>query len=377
MQRALAGVVRLDSRTKEVVRRLLPGEIAVIDHDDLDELGAHGLLRCRPRAVVNCGSSCTGRFPNRGPGLLLAAGVPLLDGVGRPLAAELGDGDWVTLTPAGEVRRGGARLGRGVWLDAAAVAAAARRAEQNLPAALRRFLDNTLERARLEQDLVLQRPELPRLRTRLCGRDALIVARGRTFRQDLAALQAYIATARPVLVAVDGGADALLDLGHRPHLIIGDMDSISDRALLAGAELVVHAYLDGRAPGYARLRRLGLAAVCFRSPGTSEDAALLLAHAAGAALLVTVGSHTDLQDFLEKGRQGMASTLLVRLKVGPSLVDLKGLSRLYTRRSLGRDLLPLGLAACFPAAAVVALSPDLAPLLRLLWLKLQILLQGL
>src|SRR5262249_36493978 len=147
-----------------------------------------------------------------------------------------------------------------------------------------------------------------------------------------AALRPYIREYRPVMIGVDGGADALLEAGYRPDLIVGDMDSVSDEALLGGAELVVHAYRDGRAPGLERLERLGLPAVVFPAAATSEDIAILLADDNGAALIVAVGAHTTLMEYLDKGRAGMASTFLTHLRVGGKLVDAKGVSRLYRSR---------------------------------------------
>ncbi len=197
----------------------------------------------------------------------------------------------------------------------------------------------------------------------------LVVVRGYSYREDLAALRAYIRDIRPVLVGVDGGADALLDDGYVPDLILGDMDSVSDRALSLASkrsrrrpptELVLHAYTDGRAPGGARLERLGVPYTTVRSAGTSEDVAFLLAHEKRAELIVAVGTHGNLREFLDKGRSGMSSTFLVRLRVGEILVDAKGVSRIYGNSRLrARDtFLLVGSALLTMLIVVTAISPS-------------------
>jgi uncharacterized membrane-anchored protein len=192
---------------------------------------------------------------------------------------------------------------------------------------------------------------VPEIRTPVQGRHCLVVVRGYGHQADLAALRPYIAQVRPVLIGVDGGADALVDAGHRPDLIVGDMDSVSDATLRSGAELVVHAYPDGRSPGLGRLRRLNLPAVVFPAAATSEDIAMLLADGHGAELIVAVGGHATLGEFLDKGRGGMASTFLTRLKIGGRLVDAKGVSRLY--RPTPSAAAYLLLTACALGAMVV------------------------
>jgi uncharacterized membrane-anchored protein len=173
-----------------------------------------------------------------------------------------------------------------------------------------------------------------------------------------------------VLIGVDGGADALLDRGAVPDLIIGDFDSVSERALRCGAQLIVHGFTDGRAPGAERLDELGLPYTVFSAPGTSEDVAMLLAYEKGAELMVAVGTHNSMVEFLDKGRAGMASTFLVRMKVGDALVDAKGVSRLYRSSVRTKDLVWMILAAVFTLAVALTLSEPVRLVLRAFWRSL-------
>ena len=182
---------------------------------------------------------------------------------------------------------------------------------------------------------------------------------------------------RPVLIAVDGGAEALLEAGLRPDMIVGDMDSAGEAALLAardgGAELVVHSYPDGRAPGRARLDELSLPYKLVPAPGTSQDVAMLIAAEKGARLIVSVGSQFNLVEFLDRNREGMSSTFLTRLRIGEILVDAKGVSRLYHPRPGLTPLLVVIAAGLIAMIAVVAMTPALRDVAELLWLKLQLL----
>lgn len=364
MDQSICGRLRSGRRTKELVSRLRPGDIALIDHRDLDELAARALIERRVRAVLNADASASGRYPNPGPRLLLEAGIPLLDNLGREVFECLHDGDRVEIRGDLVTGAGGAVLsGQRVSADLL------RRLEEQVEpfADLARFLANTLEHAQKEKDFFLSALALPPLRTCFAARHALIVVRGQRYKNDLHAIAGYVRDVRPVLVGVDGGADALLEHGFKPDMIVGDMDSVSERALRCGAELVVHAYPDGRCPGMSRLRALGLEGQTLPAPGTSEDLALLLAYEAGAELLVAVGTHLGFFDFLEKGRPGMASTILTRLKVGARLVDARGVSLLYQRPIDGRHLGQLVLAALVPPAAGVLLFPPARNLFAL-WL---------
>ncbi len=352
-----SGPARVDRRTKDLTKRLRPGDIAVIDHEDLDRVAAEALARAGIAGVVNAAVSLTGRYPNGGPLALATAGVTLVDGVGSHVMELVAEGQDVRLD-GGEVWVDGVIVGHGVRQDEASLRTAYEAAKETMGEALESFAANTLEYLRDGHDGVLESPELPDLAVDMRGRQVLIVVRGFDYREDLSHLRSYVREIKPVLLAVDGGADALLEEGLRPHVILGDFDSVSDSALRCGAELVVHSYRGGDAPGAKRLEELGLAYTTFSPTGTSEDAAMLLAYEKGADLIVAVGTHVSMVEFLDKGRAGMASTFLTRLKVGQLLVDAKGVSKLYESRIRKRDLVFFLLAAmlCF-VVVVVAVFP--------------------
>jgi uncharacterized membrane-anchored protein len=350
----IGGVARLDRRTKNLTKRLKPGEIAIIHHSDLDRVSAEALVTAGVSAVVNAVPSVSGRYPNLGPGILLEAGIPLIDAVGEQIFSQVKEGDRVTLDAGLLLDPEGAVLAEGTRVTTDLLEAQLQVAREGLSDQIDAFTENTMRYLREEKELLLEGIGVPEIKTSIEGRHVLIVVRGYDYRSDLDALRPYISEYKPLLMGVDGGADALMEAGYKPDMIIGDMDSCSDAALRCGAEIIVHAYRDGRAPGVERVEQLGLQAVVFPALGTSEDAAMLLADSKGARLLVAVGTHASLVEFLDKGRSGMASTFLTRLRVGPKLVDAKGVSRIYRSQIRSWHLVLLVLAGLL--ALVTALS---------------------
>jgi uncharacterized membrane-anchored protein len=368
---AIEGRVRLGRRTKHLVKRLVPGDVAVIDHVNIDRIAAEELISTGVRVVINASPSSNGRYPNAGPLLLAQAGVRLIDVEGVDPFELLADGGRVTVAD-GIVLGGGRELLRGRMLGLEELER--QRAEQleRVDDALAEFAENTVAHVRQESDLLTGSVEFPPTRASFRDRHVLIVVRGDRHRRDLKALRAYIRDVRPLVVAVDGGADGVLEAGMKPDVILGDMDSAGDEALRCGAELIVHAYPDGRAPGRRRLLDLGLDHTLLPAAGTSEDVAMLMAYEKGATLIVSVGAHFNLIEFLDRKRGGMSSTFLTRLRIGEKLVDAKGVSRLYNPSS------PFGPMALFLAAFMVLLaivvitSPALNDLVQLVWLKIKI-----
>ncbi|NUS07069.1 MAG: hypothetical protein HOV97_31430 [Nonomuraea sp.] len=352
----VTAVARIDRRTKRLTKRLQPGEIAIIDHVDVDRVSAEALVACGAAAVINVASGISGRYPNLGPQILLEAGVPFVDNANPELFERIKDGDVIRLND-GVVYLDDDVVGKGDAQTAEAVEAAMAEARAGLAVQIEAFAVNTMEYVRGEGKLLIDGVGVPEIRTVMEGRHVLIVVRGYHYKEDIATLRPYIREYRPILIGVDGGADALLEAGYLPDVIVGDFDSVSTKALTCGAELVVHAYRDGRAPGLERVHQLGREAVIFPATGTSEDIAMILADDKGAELIVAVGTHGTLEEFLDKGRSGMASTFLTRLIIGSKLIDAKGVSRLYRSRITTSQLLLLVITALITMGVALFLSP--------------------
>ncbi|MFO8059931.1 MAG: putative cytokinetic ring protein SteA [Bacillota bacterium] len=373
MSDVIRGRIRKGRKTKQLIHRLRPGDVAVVAHCDLDSVVAEDLIVRGIRAVLNVEQTFTGELCTPGPQMILDAGIVILDGVEESVF-DLPDGASVHITGDAVYMRG-ETVARGRRITSKQLASRMQRARDNLSLQLCDFVDNTLSFARCEKSLLLEQPRMPPLSIDARGRPALVAVRGRSYREDMRAIRTYVTEQNPVVIAVDGAADAVVEAGWDPDILLGDMDSVSDAVLEGvcrrGGQLIVHGYPDGSAPGKGRLDELGLAHDLFCVHGTSEDAALLLADQMGADLIVAVGTHTDPVEFLEKGRRGMASTMLVRLRVGGKLVDAKGVSRLYRVHPRPGDIILLMGAGLVPLLLMLWLSPGFNVLLRLLALHLR------
>jgi len=367
----IEGTARLGRRTKDLVKRLRPGDVAVVDHVNIDRIAAEELVAAGVRAVVNASPSSDGRYPNAGPLFLTRAGIVLLDAEGADPFELLEDGAMVTIS-AGTVSVAGREILHGKLLGVDELEDRLAEQRERVDEALAEFAENTVAHVRQETDLLTGAVEFPATRTSFRDRQVLIVVRGDRHRRDLKALHAYIRDVRPLVVAVDGGANGCLEAGLKPDVILGDMDSADDEALRCGAELIVHAYPDGRAPGCERLGDLGLEYTVVPAAGTSEDVAMLMSYEKGADLIVSVGAHFNLIEFLDRKRGGMSSTFLTRLRIGEKLVDAKGVSRLYNPPSTFAPLALFLVAFAILLTIVVISSPALSDLFELLWLKVKI-----
>ncbi len=369
---SVSGVARVGRRTKDLAKVIQPGEIAIIDHEDLDTVATESLLASGIAAVVNAAPCISGRYPNPGPLLLPAAGVGVLDEVGSSVMSDVSDGDLVVIE-GDRLLIEGREVAVGHRQDTATFGRVLDHSRLNMGDELQRFAENTLNYIQREGHLLIDDPDIPEIPVDFRGRHVLMVVRGVDYKKDLDLLKrsGYLTEKKPLYIGVDGGADALLELGYRPDVIIGDMDSVTPEALRSGAALVVHGYVDGRAPGAELLEEMGLDHVVFHSTGTSEDIAMLMAFERGADLIVAVGTHSSMVDFLDKGRAGMASTFLVRMKVGPALVDAKGVNRLYDNRVRKRDLIPLVVAAIITLVIIGIVSDPIRTVARGLLLSVR------
>lgn len=364
------GRARVGTRTKDLIKRLEPGDVAVIDHTDIDRIAADGLIDAGVKAVVNASPSISGRYPNGGPLRLVRAGIVLVDDVGSFIMDVVEDGSPLRLSH-GRLLVGDQEVGAGHVLGEEEIARRMEEARAGIGHELQRFAENTLEYVKREADLIFAPIVLPKIHTSFNGRHALVVVRGLDYKQDLRVLRSYIREFRPVLIGVDGGADALLDVGLRPDIILGDFDSVSVKAMDVGAEHVHHVHPDGRNPGYEELQEFGKDYVEFVVEGTSEDAAMLLAYEAGAKLIVAVGTHDTMVEFLDKGRAGMSSTFLTRLRLGPMLVDAKGVARLHEPTVRRSDLMALVVAAFVVMLVIAIVSKPLHVFIDGIWLTLR------
>jgi uncharacterized membrane-anchored protein len=368
----IEGTARLGGRTKHLVKRLQPGDVAVIDHVNVDRIAAEELIACGVSAVVNASPSSDGKYPNAGPLMLARAGIRLVDAPETPIFDLLRDGQAVTVTSDGAVQVGGEEVLRGTVLTVPELERELAAQRERIDEVLAEFAENTVEHVRQETDILTGSIDFPPTRVSFRDRHVLIVVRGERHRRDLKALRTYIRNVRPLIVAVDGGADGVLEAGMKPDVILGDMDSASDAALSCGAELIVHAYPDGRAPGRQRLVEMGLEHKVVPAAGTSEDVAMLMAFEKGADLIVSVGAHFNLIEFLDRKRGGMSSTFLTRLRIGEKLVDAKGVSRLYRPSSTVMPVVFFIVAFLVLVTILIITSPALNDVFELFWLKVRI-----
>lgn len=366
------GTARIGARTKHLVKRLRPGDIAVIDHVNVDRIAAEELIASGVVGVINAAPSSDGKYPNVGPLMLARAGIRLIDAPDERVFDLIRDGRQLSLTGDGAVLAGEEEILRGRPLGVVELEAQLAEQRERIDEVLAEFAENTVEHIRQETDILTGSIDFPPTRVSFRDRHVLIVVRGERHRRDLKALRTYIRNVRPLIVAVDGGADGVLEAGLRPDVILGDMDSASDAALACGAELIVHAYPDGRAPGRARLEEMGLAHKLVPAAGTSEDVAMLMAYEKGADLIVSVGAHFNLIEFLDRKRGGMSSTFLTRLRIGERLVDAKGVSRLYRPGSTLMPVIFFVIAFLVLVTILIITSPALNDVFELFWLKVRI-----
>jgi len=359
----ISGTARVDRRTRSLLPRLQPGDIAVLDHIDMDRASAQALADADVVAVVNASPFVSGRYPNLGPTVLLDAGIVLVDGVGHDVLSRVGDGQAIRLRD-GAVLAGDQEVASGRVVDLQILNAELDEARGGLGSQLESFTHNSTEFLRREQDLLLHGRGAPRIRTRLADRAVVVVVGGPHHESELAGLKRYLKEQHPVLIGVDAGADALLGIGRKPDVVVvssphlaDPADRVSAKALRGAKDVVVVVDRGIGKVSTESLERLGVRPHHFETGATAEDAALMLASLGGASLIVGAGVHASLDDFLDRQRGGLASTFLTRLKVGPELVDARSVPQLYAGRVRIWHLWLVLLAGVLAVLAALAVTP--------------------
>ncbi|WP_328392520.1 putative cytokinetic ring protein SteA [Nocardia sp. NBC_00416] len=345
------GIARVDRDTRRLLARVGPGEIAILDEMDLDQVTADRLLAAGVAAVVNTSPSISGRYPNPGPELLVAGGVLLLDTVSSDAFGRIKDGARVRIE-SGVVyadrftRKDPEVLVECIELDESGVAERLSEARNGLAGHLESFAGDALEFIRSESSLLMDGIGVPEPDLDLNGRQVVVVGDGPGHVEDLRKLKPFIKEYAPIMFGVGQGAEAVRQAGYRLDLIVANPDELTVRTLTCGAELIVPAELDGYADGLDRVKELGIGAITFPGSGTPADLALLLAHHHGAALIVTAGAAASLEEFFDRGRRDSnPATFLTRLKVGGTIMDATAVATLYRSRVSGAIVALLVLAA--------------------------------
>lgn len=320
---AVTGRACGDRCTKMLIQRLKRNDIAVIKHRGLDLVAAEELKSKNVRAVINCESTVDGEWCENAVNCLLKGGVDIYETEDDHLLDAVKDGDRICITGSNVYVNGSYCVQCKPVKDTGKGWDTKRVLDEK-----RRFLVNTITYMNNELEYFLNVPDYSCCECDIKGREVFIVCRGRGYREDLQAVKKYIMDKKPVLIGVDGGANAINDTGLKCDMIIGDMDSVSDSSLLCCHKILVHSYSDGSAPGLQRVKKLGLDCKLIKLKGTSEDAAIFLCGIGGASAIYLIGGHMGVEEFMEKGRKGMGSTALLRVLLGAKIVDLKGISRL-------------------------------------------------
>ena len=354
----VVGTARVERRARDLPSRIQPGDIAVVDHVDMDRRTAQGLVDAGAVAVLDAAAIITGRYPNLGPQTLVGSGLQVVDSLGPALLAAVHDGARVRLHD-GVVYVEDVEVARGRVLDEELVAAEMATARAGLVNHLAALTHGSTELLRREEDLLLHGRGVPRLATRLEGRPVVVIAPGADLDADLAEVRAFVREQHPAVIAVGTAADAARAAGLRPDVVVVDAtdEQPSAAVLKAARDVVLHA--DGGAGTglQEQLERLGVRPVRCATSLAPEDAALVVADAADPAVIVVVGMRASLEDMLDRQRPGLAGTYLTRLKTGPRLVEVAALRHLYSGRVRPWHLLLVLLAGLVALAAAVAVTP--------------------
>lgn len=322
------GIIKKGSKTKALIKYLNSNDIAVLNHNDIDELAAYALINSGISIILNTGLCMTGKYNSKGTSILIKNGIKLYE---VKVSYELfNDGDYVCIRDKDLIiNKYNIFTNACTNVNEAYVRKYTELSNTNANKELINFINNTLSYANEEKDKILFETSYPNINIKIKGRDVLIVVRGSFCESDLMALKSYIEFYKPVIIGVDGGADLLINNGYVPDILIGDMDSVSDLGIYRSKEIILHAYKNGYCPCKDRVDKMNVKYKILSMLGTSEDIAMLMAYDMGAEQIVLLGGHKCMYDFMEKGRKGMGSTLLTRIKIGEKLIDFKGISKIF------------------------------------------------
>jgi uncharacterized membrane-anchored protein len=352
------GTARVGERTSALLPRLRYGDVVVLDHVDLDSDIASALVNAKVAAVVNASPMISGRYANLGPEVLATAGVMLVDHIGPQGLAAIPD-DAMVRVHGGTVYVGEEPVAIGRELDIETIRAEMAQARSGLLVQLDTLTHNTSEFLRREQELLLNGRGLPEVRTQLSGRPVAVVAE--PDHADLTAIRGFVREQDPAVIAVGPAADDLLGLSWVPDIVVvtaGVPTSIpSLDALRAATDVVVVSPRGGDPSEQEAVEQLGIMPLRVETSATSEDVALLLAERHDAALIVGVGLHARLEDFLDNQRAARASTFATRLKVGSKLIDAGAVDALYAARTRWAPVLLLVLSGVAALGAAIAVTP--------------------
>lgn len=351
----ITATARAERDSEKLSHKLKKGQIAVVDRTDLDRAFAESLIDRGVRAVVNASQSISGRYPTMGPQMLAQAGITIIDDVGHSIFSKFKSGDQFCLE-GGNVLRAGVLIATGTELTDERIAALTNSAESRLSTRLESLSVNAAEHLRRERTMLLEGDGIPRLRTDLRNRPALVVSKTHDFAADLKALAHYINDYNPVLIGAGAGADALMEAGRMPDVVVGELANISDRALKTCREVVITS-ASSKVTSVERLEKAGCDAVTFIGTGSDEDLALIVADANDASVIVLAGGHNDLIGFLDRGPTDMASTFLARLKIGNKLVDAKSVAEFYNHKISFWPIALLAIVGIVAVAVAIAATP--------------------
>ncbi len=359
----VTGIARVGKPTSALLPRLRPGDIAVLDHVDLGRDSATALVEAGVRAVVNAAPMISGRYANLGPEVLAEAGVLLVDRVGKEgigrirdsFPIRVADGVIYAVLPDGQTEE----LATGRAVDLEQVHSEMDQARNGVAVQLDTLTHTTGDFLRREHELLLNGRGLPALTTRIAGRPVVVV--GAADHADLQAVGPFVREQAPVVIAVGAAADDLLGLSWVPDVVVvtaGDPDSVpSADALRVAADVVLVAQSGSGLVEQATIEAVAGPPWLVDTSATAEDIGLLLADRYAASLIVGVGLHARLDEFLDVQQAGRASSFATRLKVGDRLVDAAAVRALYTGRPGALQVVPVLIAGLVALLAAIAVTP--------------------